>query len=101
MSTLPSGSDNGSEATTTEPTTAQSTHANSDHETSMHQLLQQLTANMTSEMVTMEQRMTSEIGTLTTRSELDVLMSRKKQETLEQMQQRDEEIPLRMKLSTT
>ena len=40
---------------------------------------------------TMEQRMTSEIGTLTTRSELDVLMSRQKQEILEQMQQRRDE----------
>ena len=40
-----------------------------------------------SEIATLEQRLTSEIGTLTTRSELDVLMSRQKQETLEQMQQ--------------
>ena len=41
---------------------------------------------------TMEQRMISEIGTLTTQSELDVLMSGQTQETLEQMQkQRDEQ----------
>ena len=106
MSTLPSGSDNRSEATTTEFTTAQSTHANSNLKNSMQQLLQQLTAHMTSEMTalrsematksdietirsgtaTMEQRMISEIGTLTTRSELDILMSRQTQETLEQIQ---------------
>ena len=47
-----------------------------------------------SEIATIEQRMTSEIETLTTRDELDVLMSRQKQEILEQMQQqRDEQTP--------
>ena len=88
----------------------------------MQQLLQQLTAHMTSEfgtirrematmeqrmtsdmatkseigtirreIATMEQRMTSEIGTLITRSELDVLKSWQKQEALEQMQEQQDE----------
>ena len=70
MSILPSASDNRSEATTTESTTAQSTHVNSDHDTSMQQLLQQLTAYMTSELATMEQRMTSQIT-----SEIGILRS--------------------------
>ena len=43
------------------------------------------------EVATMEQPMTIEIGALTTRSELDVLMSRQKQETLEQLQQQRDE----------
>ena len=42
MSTLPSGSDKRSEATTTGLATAQSTHANSDHETLTQQMFQQL-----------------------------------------------------------
>ena len=42
MSTLSSGSDNRSEATTTELTTAQSTHANSNIINLMQQMFQQL-----------------------------------------------------------
>ena len=90
MSTLPSGSDNRSEAITPELTLAQSTHANSNIINLMQQMFQQLRSEIGTiqrEITTMEQHMTSEIGTLTTRDELDVLMSRQKQETLEQMQQ--------------
>ena len=63
MSTLPLGSDNRSEATTTELTTAQLTHVNSALEISMQQLLQQLTAHR-NETVTMQQRMTSKMATM-------------------------------------
>ena len=50
MPTLPSGSDNRSEATTTELTTAQSTHANSDHETLTQQMFQQLRRELATAM---------------------------------------------------
>ena len=118
------GSDNRSEATTTELTLAQSTHADSKYIDMLQQLLQEVIA-LRIEMTTRNQIGTvrselatkSEIGTfrsematkieigtirrevatmeqpmtIGTRRELDVLMSRQTQETLEQLQQHRDE----------